>query len=103
METVNEGSTAFLSIMFRDKDGAGATPSALWYTVQCMTTGQEMRATTNVTPAETVELVLNSSVNAINNAANPSEIRRVTVTAQYGVDDYHRSQYDYAVRNLSEI
>jgi len=102
MDTVNEGTTAYLEVAFLDKAGAAALPTGVTYRIDCLSTGTAVKASTSVTPATSVEITLSALDNAIIGNA-PAERRRVTVEATYGVADAVRSQYDYLVRNLSAI
>ena len=97
---VNESSTAYLTVACRDKAGALATPVSLSYRIDCVTTGEAVRATTFVTPGSEVEITLTPADTAIQAQENISELRRVTVIAGYGVSDQVTADYDFLVRNL---
>lgn len=104
IQTVNEATTAYLTVTFLDKDGAQAAPSSVSYRIDCLTTGAAVRASTPVTPAASqVEITLDATDNAMQSTGNLTERRRVTVTASYGVGDQVQEQYDYLVKNLSEV
>lgn len=100
VDVVKERTTAYLTVAFKDKTGAGAAPSAVSYSVYDMTSGTELRAATAVSPAASVEIVLNAVDNVIVSASNARERRRVTVKATYGVDDELNDQFEYYVQNL---
>lgn len=101
MISVNERTTAYLSVTFRDKAGDPAAPTAVQYRIDCTTTGQAVRGMTAVTPASAVEITLTADDNAIRVNANRSEIRRVTVVASYGSStDQVTSEHDYSVTNM---
>lgn len=100
-QTVNEGSTAYLPIEFRDKSGALAVPASISYRIDCATTGEAIRAPSAVTPASSIELTLTPQDNRIVTASNRAERRRVTITAAYGADDAATGDFEYDVRNLS--
>lgn len=102
LDTLNEGSTGYLTVAFTDKDGAAATPSTVSYRIDCMTNGQEVKDDTAVTPASSVKIELGAADNAIIDQANPFEKRIVTVTADYGVDDACVDEFIYAVKNMQK-
>jgi hypothetical protein len=102
MDTVNEGTTAYLSVQFLDKAGSAAAPSSVSYRIDCLTTGTAVLAPTSATPGSTVELTITATQNAIL-GGRPFERRRVTVEAGYGAGDGVKSQFDYLVRNLSAV
>lgn len=103
MFEVNEGTTAYLSVTFLDKDGAEQEPATVTYRVHEMATGVQIRGDTSVTPGETVEITLSVADNAILNQAALYETHVVTVAATYGEGDAVRSQYQYRVRNLRAV
>ena len=104
LQTVNERTTAYLSISFRDDAGVLATPSAVSYRVDCLTTAQSVRGSTSVSPASQVKITLTAGDNAIKTYTNKSEVRRVTVVATYGsTADQLTLQYDYTVNNLQFV
>ena len=103
-QAVNERTTAYLQIVFRDKAGALATPTAVTYRIDCLTSGQAVRASTAVSPASEVEIVLTADDNAIRQADSRAEARRVTVVASYGsTADQATARFDYAVTNLDFV
>ena len=98
---VNERTTAYLKVAFRDKAGALAAPSGVSYRIDCLTTGQSVRPDTAVAPASEVEITLTADDNAMRSAGNVAESRRVTVVATYGSSaDQVTAEHDYAVKNL---
>lgn len=101
MEEVNEKSTKYLSLAFKDEAGAPVAPASIAYRVDCLTTGAAIRASTPVSPAASITIELTPTDNTIQNAANILELRRVTVTATYGGTKQDVRQFDYALRNLS--
>lgn len=100
-QSVNERTTAYLSVSFKDKAGALAAPTAVTYRIDCLTSSQAVRGSTAVAPAGTVEITLTADDNAMRSQSNRSELRRVTVVATYGsASDQLTSEHDYAVTNL---
>ena len=100
METINEGSTAYLTASFKDKDGTLDAPSAVSYRIDCLTNDQEVRDDTAADAGETVEITLTAADNAIIDSDRQTERRLVTVTATYGEDDALMEEYEYNLKNL---
>lgn len=100
MEQVNEKSTAYLTVSFKDKAGAPAAPASVTYRVDDATGNTAVRASTALGAAASIEITLTKEDNAIVNAANRFETRVVTVIAVYGASDELRDEYRYQIRNL---
>ena len=104
MERVNEKSTAYLSVTFRNKAGAAQAPATARFRIDDVATGQPVRSDTDISaPDSTVELTLTVTDNTLKNPIAAAEQRRVTVTAEYGGDDAVRSEYIYEVVNLAGV
>jgi len=104
MQRVNEKSTAYLSVTFRDKAGAAQAPATAQYRIDDVATGQLVRVDTAISsPGSTVELTLTVDDNTMKNPIVAAEQRRVTVTAEYGAGDAVRSEYIYEVVNLAGV
>lgn len=103
MEQVNEKSTAYLTITFRDKAGAAQAPASARYSIHDVGSGEEIRGETEIaTPGSTVEITLTPEDNRLLRAGS-SERRRVTVTAEYGSEDAVKAEYAYRVVNLASV
>lgn len=99
-----EGSTAWLSITFKDRLGVVQQPVSATYRVDDVTSGTQIRGDTAITGlAPTVLLVLTPSDNIIVDAARAMEKRRVTIKSSFGASDAHNEQFDYLVKNLSNV
>ena len=103
MKTVNEKSTAWLAFTNLDRTRTGALPTSMTYRIDCVTTGAEIRADTAITPAISGEVVLTPADTTLESQDNPVELRRVTITSVFGVDDQHHEVLHYEVRNLGAI
>lgn len=103
MKLINEGSTGYLTVSFKDKAGVAAAPSTLTYSLHCLTTGIVLRNNVSLTPGTSVEITLSTVDNAIQTASNRRETKRVTIKAGYGASDAVNAQYDYEVANLSQV
>ena len=103
MPIVNEKTTSYITISFRDKNGQLALPAAITYRLDCLSNGTVVLTDTVVAPATIIEVTMTPNQNAIINNTNSKENKRLTVTASYGASDSITSQYDYEVLNLSGI
>ena len=103
MLVVNEKSAQRISFTFKDIAGATAAPTTVVYAVHCVTTGAELLAFTAATPANPTLITITATLNAIQDARNSAEVRRVIVKANEGLADALTAQYDYEVANLTAI
>lgn len=104
MERVNEQSTAYLTVSFRDKAGTLATPTTISYRIDNIETGQEIRDDTAVTPAaSSVEITLTPADNTLADPNRQYAHHRITVVATYGASDAVRAEYAYKVMNLQKV
>lgn len=104
MKQVKEGSTAYLDVTFKDKDGAPAAPASFTWRLDCITTGAEVVADTVISaPQATHTITIPVSANVMQVASNRKEQKRVTVRATYGADDGINDDYVYEVVNLSQV
>lgn len=103
MNQINEGTTGYLTVTFKDKSGAEEAPASASYRIDDVATGAVIRSPTALAAAGTVEITLTPADNRILNASLKSEMRRVTVVAGYGVSDQVTSEYVYRVNSLSGV
>lgn len=103
MNQINEGTTGYLSVTFKNKSGTEEAPASASYRIDDVATGTQIRAATSLTPATTVEITLTPADNRILNTNLRAETRRVTVVAGYGVSDQVTSEYIYRVNSLSGV
>jgi hypothetical protein len=98
---VNEKSTAYLSAEFLNKADGQDAPASISYRIDCLTSGQEVKGDTPVTPPNgIVEIPLSPGDTAIINTTEDYEVRLVTVTATYGASDALSEEFEYIVKNL---
>lgn len=102
-ETVNEESSAYLTITFKDKSGNPVSPTSAVYRIDDVDSGTEIRADTALASSSSVEITLTPIDNQILNNTLDYETKRVTVKAVYGASDGVNDQYEYVVKNLSKI
>lgn len=104
MDTVNENSTAYISVTFYDKDEIAAQPSSATYDLVDENTGDVLRDNVTLSPTGgIVEITLTKADNVIIDATRTFEHRRLTVHGVYGADDEIHSEYVYEVENLHEV
>lgn len=100
VDQVNEKSTCWITIAFKDKDGNAATPSAIHYRIDDAQTGTNIIPETQVGGVASLELEVAASKNAIINDRRSLERHRLTVRAVFGADDEHNAQYEFDIVNL---
>ena len=103
MPVVNEGSTAYLTVTFRDKNAAAAQPTSSTYQIDAED-GTSIRVSTALSPSSgVVEITLDKNDNALKDSSLPIERHRVTVNGVFGSNDEVNSEFIYEVRNLAEV
>lgn len=102
-QRVNEQSTAWLTVAFKDKAGAAQAPASATYRIHDVASGDLVREATLTAPGSTVEIVLTDEDNALRNEAAGYEERRVTVEAQFGAGDAVTAEFRYRVINLAGV
>lgn len=83
-DSINEGSDFDLEVSFLDDAGLSEIPNALRYKVTDLASGTQVRALTDLTPAETVTVRITHDDTAILNAIGDDEIRVVSFVATFG-------------------
>ena len=105
MDSVNEKSTAFVTVTAKDKDGAVAQPTTATYRIDDLDSGTEVRGNKAITMTNGVEeITLEFADNTLLDATKDKEVRRVTVDAIYnaGVDELH-DEFFYELINLAKV
>lgn len=105
MNQINEKTTGYVTVTFRDKAGVAVMPTSVSYRIDCMTTGQQVRNWTPIAPGPSVEIVLTPADTSILVDANTHEQRRITTVATYGPgnDDQCTDEVDFQVFNLKFV
>lgn len=103
MESVDQNSTAYLTVSLYDKDDALAVPVSVVYKILDRITGQSVRTETVLTPASSIEIVLRPADNKILNSTRSKEFRVVIITATYGSTDKLNGEYEYQVNRLKHL
>jgi hypothetical protein len=103
MNTVNERSTAYLTISFFDPNGTVATPASVEYRIDDYDTGIQIRDDASISAGTSVQITLTPGDNTLLNNYAEFERRRVTVIAHYGQDDQQTAEYVYSIANLRHV
>lgn len=104
MAELDERSTGYLTVTFRDKDGLAAQPTSSWYAIFDVATGNTVRAATSLAPtAGVVEITLDVNDNTMVDSSKAVETRRVIVVATFGVNDELDAEYKYRLNNLNGV
>jgi hypothetical protein len=77
-DTLDEGDAKTYRVQFTDAAGQAVAPSAVRYRIDCLTDGQVVRDETALTPAATVDIVLDANDNRMV-TARARETHRLTV------------------------
>lgn len=100
VDTVNERTTSYVTVAFLDRAGAPSVPNSVTYSTRCKTTGVAIKTNVSVTPAASVLITLDAADSTIQNQANATEDKLLTVRAVYGTGDECNSEYAWQVINL---
>jgi hypothetical protein len=103
LDEVKELTTAYLTVTFKDKDGAQVAPSSILWRLDDVATDGQIVGDTVIAAAAQIEIQLDATYNAIINAANKRERKRVTVKATYGAGDTLNDEFLYRVINLTKV
>lgn len=103
MEVINEGTTHYLTVEFRDKANVLAAPTGIFYRIDDVLSGDAVLADTAIGAASSVEITITPTQNAIINPFNPTEVKRVTVKATYAGSEAINDEFEYAVFNLRRV
>lgn len=79
--TLNEGSRCFIKAKFFDKNQTPQIPNSITYRVDCETTGTVILDWQTITPAQSVEVQIDATLNMRINPRNEIERRVVTFMA----------------------
>lgn len=103
MLSVNEGSRLPLTFKLFDFATTPIEPTTLRYRIECESTGRELVAWTEVTPAAVTSLIIPASVNAIQSRSNSFELKTMTVEADADTDNAITEEYTWRVKNFLGI
>ena len=97
--TVKEGDGLTVQVAWKDGLGAAVTPTNSRYRVDCLTTGQTAKDWATIGAASTVTIDIPGTANVIINPANASEVKQITVQANYGMSNQRTVVGQYEVPN----
>lgn len=99
---VNEGTTSYVTAVFKDKAGLPVAPTSAQYRVDCETTGNQIVDWTAIaSPASSQEIEIDSTLNVIQDEDNSLETHAVTVEGTYGVgDDKVTGKFQFYLVNM---
>lgn len=104
MDEINEKTTGYLTVTFKDSSGSAAQPTSASYKIIDIDSGETVRDTTALTvSAGVVTITLDKDDNTLLDANNDEERRRVVVSAVYNADDELHGVYWYKVKNLPSL
>lgn len=105
MDSVNEKTTAFVTVTAKDKDGNAAQPTSATYRIDDLDSGDEVRDDKAITMLNGVEEIkLELADNTMVDATKAKEVRRITVDAIYNVDvDELHDEFLYELINLEKV
>jgi hypothetical protein len=103
MKSVNENGTLYITASFYDTANALFTPAAADYRIDCLTTGNEVRAWTDLTPATSVTIAVTGDDTQIYNENNSREVRQLVVRYTDASGNSQTNQTQFRVDNLRGI
>jgi hypothetical protein len=100
---INEESALTFTVVPINTLGKAFTPTSARYRLDDTATSTEIVAWTAITPAESMEVVIPASANAIINNNLSSEQKTFTFQTDYGAANQHSDEVIYAVTNLAYV
>lgn len=103
MQIINEESTGWLTIEFKDRDGDPSIPVSFFIRIDT-DQGEQLRDWEEIADQVTeYELQLNPSDNKIIDEETSMQVNIVTVIAKFGDNDQRTAEYRYRVQNFAQI
>lgn len=102
MDSVNEKSTAYITVSFFDKNKAPIAPDSITYNTLDVLTGAMIKTSITVTPAASVVITLDAADSAISNISRAYENKCLVVKSVYGVEQCN-DEYFWSVKNLNVV
>lgn len=104
LDTTDEGTSAFITVTFYDKDGAPEDPAAATYEVHDEDTGTELVTATALSPAlGVVEIDLSGDAVDMHDATKKKETHVVTIKATHAGGEGLNAEFRFRVINLEEV
>jgi hypothetical protein len=101
LDDVNEKNTCYITVNFFDKDNNAAAPASVAYWLHD-DEGNQL-ATGAPAAAATVEIEIDSSLNAMQDPKLTREKRVLSVKGTYGANDEVNDEFWYNILNLKHI
>lgn len=104
MPTIPEKSTAWLTVICKNRNGANVAPNTLKYRIDTNLGHSIVDWTTISNPSATQEITLTPEINTFI-LPEGFELQKniVTVTSVYGAGEERNGQYEYSIENMSNI
>lgn len=99
---VEEKSSFTATAYFRDGD-AGTTPTTARYRIDDITSGDNIRAWTDLTPAESIDITITPDDNQITTSGKRENRRQLTVETNTDLDTQTRERVFWTVKNIEEF
>jgi hypothetical protein len=99
---VQEGSSFTATVYFRESD-ASTVPTTARYRIDDRTTGDAIRAWTDLTPAASIDISITPSDNAMVSGLTRDERRQITVETNTGLDTQTRERAYWTVKSIDEF
>jgi hypothetical protein len=104
MEEVNEKTTSFVMLTFKNEDGVAVTPDSLTYRLDDEASGEELIEDTVVVPSSTSYTVtIPSATNTILNDDKKFEIKIFTASFTFSTTKVGTAEYKYKLLNLKYL
>ena len=99
---VQEKSSFTATVSFRDGD-TSTVPTTARYRVDCNTTGDAIRAWTDLTPAASIDVTLTPDDNKIVSSYYRDERRQLTIETNTDLSTQTRERVFWTVKNIEEF
>jgi len=103
MREHNELSQVIVTALPKTAAGVAYIPVTASYTVHDCRSREELVASTTLSPAEEMQIIIPGSANKIIVSTARSEEKAVTVVTDSGLSTEHHSQYLYRIINLKFV
>jgi hypothetical protein len=101
LESVNEGSTLSLSVEFLSERGTPVAPLKVFWKIEDLMSGSLIKDWTEIAnPSSRVYLTIGPDICSILDQTNSSEVKRVTIKAEFGPNIVIVQEKDIIVQNL---
>lgn len=100
MERIPEGTTNYITLEFFDKDGAPVVPSTVTWEAWDKKSKTQISAPASLTPAAVIELTIPTTVNAMVDEDNETEIRQIVIKTTYSGSQGANKTIEYLVENV---